>query len=544
MPGVIDSLIVLLGLDKSNFDKGQKDAQNSLKKTGDEAEKLRKRHETEAKKTAEAYGAVRDSIMGVAAAVVTMVAGGKMLDYLTRNDAAAGRLAGNIGATAREVSILEGVWRRMGSSSADADSFLRNTNKILEEIKLTGTSSALLPFVQGGLNVAAFRDAKTYQDRAAMLARAAGNLTPQDAQFRLQAAGYSEDTIGILLRNKNAMESLFESQKKLNAINDGDDKLAQERQQAWSEFGQAIEGVGRSIANFFTPVLVGALHALRDFTLWIKENVPGAIIILGSLGSALLLLKGYSISSMAAAFTGNIAAMAGSVGVLLGRLGLLGLAFTGGYAIGTGLNKAFDLDDKISSWFAPDMPFDLQAGTVSGGAPSRVGMAPAGGVNFSALESKYGLPVGLLDQMWRQESGRGTNMLSKAGAKGHFQFMDATAAQYGLKNPNDLNESADAAARYMHDLMGANGGNLARALAAYNEGQGNLNAGRMPLETMGYVTSIMGGMQASRARSAANVSVGNVTIQTTSSTMTGTGADLGKGLSNYLVAQQANNGVN
>jgi len=540
---VIDSLVVLLGLDSSKFVKGQKDAKKALKDTADEAEKQRKAHEEQAKRTAEAYGNVRDSILGVTAAIVTMVAGGKMLDYLTRNDAAAGRLAGNIGATAREVSILEGVWRRMGSSSADADGFLRNTNKILEEIKLTGTSSALLPFVQGGLNVAAFRDAKTYQDRAKMLAQAAGNLTPQDAQFRLQAAGYSEDTIGILLRNKGAMDELFKSQEKLNSLSDEDSKLAQERQQAWSEFGQAVEGVGREIANFFTPILVGALHALRDFTTWTKDNVPGAVTILGSLVSVLLLLKGYSISTMASAFTGNLAAMTGAIGTFLGRLGLLGAAATGGFAVGSLLNSAFGLDEKISSLFAPGMPFDLQAGTVSGGTPSRVGMKPAGGL-FQGLESKYGLPTGLLDQMWRQESGRGKNLLSPKGAKGPFQFMDATAAQYGLTNPNDLNASAEAAAHYMSDLMRANGGDVSRALAAYNEGQGNLNAGRMPIETQNYVSSIMGGMQSARRSSAPNVTVGNVTIQTTSSTMTGTGADLGKGLNNYLVAQQANNGVN
>lgn len=543
MPSIIDALVVTLGLDSSKFVAGQSAAEKALQKTGTEAEKQRKAHEESAKKTSEAYNNVRDSIMGVAAAIVTTVAGGAFLDYLNKNDAAAGRLAGNIGATTREVSLLEGVWRRMGSSASDADGFLRNTNKILEEIKLTGTSQALSPFVQAGLNVGAFRDAKSYQERAQMLATAAGKLTPQDAQYRLQAAGYSEDTVGILMRNKTALNDLIETQKKLNVTSDSDAELAKERTQAWSEVGQAFESVGRNIANFFTPVLLGVLHGIRDFTTMVKDNVPLTISLLGGLGSVMLMLKGYSISTMAGAFTGNMALMTSALGAFLGKAGLVGLAGAAGFGIGSLLNNTFGLDDKISSMFmgpGPSMAGGYVPGTVKGlkqGGGGSVG-------NFGSLESKYGLPSGLLDQMWRQESGRGTNMLSKAGAKGHFQFMDATAAQYGLKDPNDLGQSSEAAAHYMSDLMRANGGDINRALAAYNEGQGNLNAGRMPAETLNYVKSITGGMQASRAGGGSNVTVQNVNINTSASTMTGTGADLGKGMQNYLIAQQANNSIN
>jgi soluble lytic murein transglycosylase-like protein len=94
---------------------------------------------------------------------------------------------------------------------------------------------------------------------------------------------------------------------------------------------------------------------------------------------------------------------------------------------------------------------------------------------MSQLEAAKGLPPGLLDYIWRKESTRGQHMLSPAGAKGHFGFMDATAADYGLKNPNDFGSSAQAAAAYMKDLT-SKYGDLRFALAAYNWGQGNLDA--------------------------------------------------------------------
>jgi hypothetical protein len=116
---------------------------------------------------------------------------------------------------------------------------------------------------------------------------------------------------------------------------------------------------------------------------------------------------------------------------------------------------------------------------------------------FSNLEMQYGLPRGLLDSVWAVESGRGANMLSPAGAMGHFQFMPETAQQYGLTDPNNLQQSATAAARMYSDLLKANGGDLDRALAGYNWGQGNLNRaglGAAPGETRKYIAAVEANM--------------------------------------------------
>ena len=70
---------------------------------------------------------------------------------------------------------------------------------------------------------------------------------------------------------------------------------------------------------------------------------------------------------------------------------------------------------------------------------------------FARLESRYGLPADYLKGAWQIESSSGKHMRNKSGAAGHFQFMPKTAEQYGLKNPDDLEESADAAARLARD---------------------------------------------------------------------------------------------
>ena len=71
---------------------------------------------------------------------------------------------------------------------------------------------------------------------------------------------------------------------------------------------------------------------------------------------------------------------------------------------------------------------------------------------FGDLERQYGLPSGYLARTYQIESGSGANLynpLSKAA--GGFQFIPSTAKQYGLKDPYDLSQSAEAAARLAAD---------------------------------------------------------------------------------------------
>lgn len=119
---------------------------------------------------------------------------------------------------------------------------------------------------------------------------------------------------------------------------------------------------------------------------------------------------------------------------------------------------------------------------------------------LAGLEKKYQLPSGILDRVWSRESNRGDPnfMRSPKGAKGHFGFMDKTAKEYGLDDPDDFKQSADAAARKWSDLMKRYGGNARMAAAAYNWGDGNLarfGLGNAPKETRGYMDAVAGGPQ-------------------------------------------------
>jgi hypothetical protein len=118
---------------------------------------------------------------------------------------------------------------------------------------------------------------------------------------------------------------------------------------------------------------------------------------------------------------------------------------------------------------------------------------------FNQLESLYRLPEGLLKSVAITESGGNQFATSGAGAKGLFQFMDGTARDMGLRGNDvfDPMKSAEAAAKYLSQLLTRNGGDLSKALASYNWGIGNVQRygmDLMPQETRNYIPKVMSNM--------------------------------------------------
>lgn len=105
--------------------------------------------------------------------------------------------------------------------------------------------------------------------------------------------------------------------------------------------------------------------------------------------------------------------------------------------------------------------------------------ANAAKYNFSSIESKYNLPQGTLSALHMIESKGNANAYNKStGATGGFQFLSGTAKQYGVKNRNDLGQSAEGAGKYMSYLLDLFKGDLEKAVRAYHAGEGNVQKGK------------------------------------------------------------------
>ncbi len=81
--------------------------------------------------------------------------------------------------------------------------------------------------------------------------------------------------------------------------------------------------------------------------------------------------------------------------------------------------------------------------------------------------------------------------VSSAGAMGLMQLMPETARDLKVSDPFDPRQNIDGGVRYLAMMIDRFDGDLKKALAAYNFGPANVEAGRpWPAETRGYVSKV------------------------------------------------------
>ena len=93
---------------------------------------------------------------------------------------------------------------------------------------------------------------------------------------------------------------------------------------------------------------------------------------------------------------------------------------------------------------------------------------------------------------WRESRGR-PHLVSRAGAIGEMQLMPGTARSLGV-DPRDTRQNYRGGAAYLSAMMRRYGGDLEKALAAYNAGPGAVDRyrGVPPFkETQAYVAAVM-----------------------------------------------------
>ena len=169
---------------------------------------------------------------------------------------------------------------------------------------------------------------------------------------------------------------------------------------------------------------------------------------------------------------------------------------------------------------APTVPFNAGAPTfqsivqekqndalTQGKTPYNAASPPPSDLDAMIMKAAgdNGVDPNLVRAVTKNESGFNPNAQSPVGAKGLMQLMDGTAAGLGVSNSFDPMQNLEGGAKYLHGLLGEFGGDMKKAIAAYNAGPGAVEkyGGTPPYaETQNYVQNVLASYEAYQAKQA------------------------------------------
>jgi len=399
------------------------------------------------------------------------------------------------------------------------------------------TSPEYVALLKAGISPALIARGNSAEIGAALLKRIPTLFGGVPANMRGTLAnvyGYSQLGIGVegINRYLNASPAEREAQQQAFARDSRDLNLSKSQQRAWQDFVTQLHRAGKEMENSLAVPLAKMLPEFNELSSALVDSVKtlagseGFKEIVGDIAAGIKEFAQYVSSPQfktdVKSFAEDISALAHAVASGLKWLGIIPsngkakAAGSGGGEMLLGAGAGAVAGGLIGG------PYGAAAGAVAGGTiggfdamnrdtekygyviDPEMGFVPfpASPSAFRAYEGAAGLPPGTLWNLEGAESSHGRSMRSKAGALGWFGFMPATAASLGV-NPLSRRSSAAGAARYLAALRRKFGGDMAKAVAAYNWGEGNVARdvaqygpnwrSHVPTETEREIERVLGG---------------------------------------------------
>ncbi|CAM3969918.1 lytic transglycosylase domain-containing protein [Psychrobacter arenosus] len=241
-------------------------------------------------------------------------------------------------------------------------------------------------------------------------------------------------------------------------------------------FGEQVANVGITTTNFFEAD--GFMAKARALKQGFSDNYSINARLASDLASELVATK----NAMTGMFTPINSELTGLAGAYYAT-GEAAAAAASGIAVNT---QEAEANAKAQEAAAKAMErAQKAAGKAKGLEVNAKALANADKYGFAAYEAQYGLPYGLMTGIHMQESHgntKATGPMTKWGqAKGGFQLIDDTARRFEVQNAYNMEQATEGAAKYLSWLYKRFNGDLAKTIAAYNTGEGNVDKHPMSL---------------------------------------------------------------
>ncbi|WP_324658186.1 lytic transglycosylase domain-containing protein [Klebsiella pneumoniae] len=271
---VIDALLITLGLDTSDFRKGQKDVSDDLKKQREDAKKTAKEMAEQGKKAASFFSSIKTELLALTG--VTVTAGGLM--SLVKNTTSSlmdlSIQSKALGMSAKELDGWSKSAEAAGSSAEKISASLQGFQGAIQGARVGDYSSSIF----GGLaqlNALTGQNFDVWGQDASSLAKTSLDALRKisDPNLRRQVGlslGFDDAT---LQRNQ---EGKFlpdvDRLTKSSGITDASTKGAKEFTAAWAELNQSLETTKNQFYTFLIPYVRDFNLVLRDLSNWMKSH--------------------------------------------------------------------------------------------------------------------------------------------------------------------------------------------------------------------------------------------------------------------------------
>lgn len=285
MAVVVDEFVVKLGLDPTQFSKGQRDAVDSFKKTQEQAKSAAQGMEADGKQAARFYSNIKSEALSLIAVLVGAKDIAGFMKSTVTDLSAVGRLATVMGVPTQNLQAIAMAVQRIGGDGKAAQQSLLGLTQTLEGWKLGQRpgQSFLQAFGFIGGNVSddplkilqKFADFADRTKNKQLVERVGTNL------------GLNQDLINEAIQGRKTFDADIADSFKNGIPTDADIKKVQALQKAWFDLAQQFRYIGTELVTDVADPLTGLLTAITTFA----HNSPGVTKALLAFAAAVTAVK-------------------------------------------------------------------------------------------------------------------------------------------------------------------------------------------------------------------------------------------------------------
>lgn len=274
MPTIIDALVITLGLDSSDFEKGKKQAQEGLKKVKTESTDTAKVMQEQGKKAGAFFGSIRNELLALVGISLSIKGFKDLIIGTATNFAQLGRSSNMLGMSAKRLDAWQYAAKAFGGTAEGLVGTMSSLSQGINSFALTGEANGVVTALNA-LGVAATdKDGKlrTSEDILMDLSDKFKAMTPQQTQYFSSMLGIDAGTMNLLMQGRDGVKAIVDELARSSGVTDDAIKRSQQFQVTWAKIDQRFSSVREKLFTALIPHIEKLLGLLDRFATWISSH--------------------------------------------------------------------------------------------------------------------------------------------------------------------------------------------------------------------------------------------------------------------------------